>query len=95
MFAASVVGLRFASRSPLVLEADLNKGRDLNSGKLHVDIWMGSSVSDGGRTLNACENKLTISGASVIRNPAGNLHVDGEQQFRALLVIDVSIQWLT
>ncbi|KAM7201339.1 hypothetical protein V8F33_003439 [Rhypophila sp. PSN 637] len=50
---------------------------DWQSGKKHIDIWTGSSTSNGGQTQINCENALTPgSGQQFIRAPPNNLPVD-------------------
>lgn len=58
--------------------ADSRSERDFNANrKVHIDIWTGSSTSNGGHALDLCENKLTTDGQPIERNPESNLKVDG------------------
>lgn len=50
---------------------------DWNSGIKHIDIWTGSSTSNGGQNQINCENSLTPNnGQQVLRAPPNNLPVD-------------------
>lgn len=50
---------------------------DWSSGIKHIDIWTGSSTSNGGQNQINCENSLTPSGGQqVLRAPPNNLPVD-------------------
>lgn len=50
---------------------------DWNSGIKHIDVWTGSSTSNGGQNQINCEDDLTPSGTQqVVRSPPSNLAVD-------------------
>jgi hypothetical protein len=50
---------------------------DFKNGKLHIDIWTGSPLFNGGDDQINCENALTPDGGqTIIRNPASNYAVD-------------------
>jgi hypothetical protein len=52
---------------------------DFKSGKLHIDIWIGSPTVNGGQDEENCEDDLTPDAPqSVIRSPPSDLTVDGE-----------------
>lgn len=50
---------------------------DWERGIAHIDVWTGSSTSDGGQDQINCEDDLTPGATqTIIRNPAGDLPVD-------------------
>lgn len=51
---------------------------DFNNGKYHVDVWTGSSTSNGGQAQINCENALTPNAQSIVRQPPTNLEVDSK-----------------
>jgi hypothetical protein len=50
---------------------------DYDDGKLHIDIWTGSTTSNGGSKLLSCEDSLTPSASQiVVTNPPSSLAVN-------------------
>lgn len=50
---------------------------DFKSGKKHIDIWTGSSTSNGGNSQIQCEDNLTSGGTyTVVRTPGQGYEVD-------------------
>ncbi|KAL8845734.1 MAG: hypothetical protein Q9221_009121 [Calogaya cf. arnoldii] len=45
---------------------------DWKSGKYHIDLWTGSSTVNGGASQIQCENNLTPSTQSIVRQPPKN-----------------------
>ncbi|RAL13394.1 uncharacterized protein BO97DRAFT_450076 [Aspergillus homomorphus CBS 101889] len=55
---------------------------DYHDGKLHIDIWTGSSTSDGGSKQLSCEDSLTPSASQiVVLNPPSTLAVNSGALF--------------
>jgi hypothetical protein len=50
------------------------------SGFVHIDVWSGSSTTNGGDTQIACENELTPAerSQSIVRTPDASFPVDSE-----------------
>ena len=72
---------------------------DWNRGIKHIDVWTGSSTTNGGQNQINCEDDLTPNTASqsVIRQPATNLAVNctcapGKMLFVCLLTLAFSPQ---
>ena len=54
-----------------------HEASDWNGGAAHIDMWIGSTTSNGGQDVVNCENSLTPDqGQAVIRNPASDLPVN-------------------
>jgi hypothetical protein len=51
---------------------------DWNQGIWHVDVWVGSSDTNGGQDQINCEDTLTVGNQDILRNPPSNLPVDSE-----------------
>ncbi|PSS18798.1 hypothetical protein M430DRAFT_50789 [Amorphotheca resinae ATCC 22711] len=52
---------------------------DWQSGTWHIDIWTGSSTSDGGSAQVRCEDSLTPDGTqTVVRQPSQHLSVNSQ-----------------
>lgn len=49
---------------------------DWNDGTWHIDVWIGSSTTNGGDNQINCEDDLTPDSQSIILNPASDLEVD-------------------
>ncbi|RJE19269.1 hypothetical protein PHISCL_08388 [Aspergillus sclerotialis] len=55
---------------------------DWSGGLAHIDMWIGSTTSNGGQNVVNCENSLTPDqGQAVIRNPASDLPVNSAELF--------------
>ena len=54
-----------------------DEASDWNGGLAHIDMWIGSTTSNGGQSVINCENSLTPDdGQDVIRNPTADLPVN-------------------
>ena len=51
---------------------------DWAQGNWHVDIWVGSSDTNGGTDQINCEDSLTVGNQVLLRNPPSNLPVDSK-----------------
>ncbi|KGO41198.1 hypothetical protein PEX1_045450 [Penicillium expansum] len=55
---------------------------DHKNGKPHIDIWTGSSTTNGGQHQIDCEDDLTLGGRySIVRDPPTNLAVNAAPLF--------------
>jgi hypothetical protein len=70
-------------RKYLIFEDDCEQCTDewKRSGKRQLDVWTGSSTSDGGQAQIDCEDALTPDAQTIIRNPSANLPVDTAMLF--------------
>ena len=61
---------------------------DYNNGKLHINVWTGSSTVNGGSTQEQCEDNLTPDGSqTVVRQPASTYAVDSKYKLLSIVSI--------
>eukprot|EP01088_Endostelium_zonatum_P016281 TRINITY_DN4334_c0_g1_i1.p1 TRINITY_DN4334_c0_g1~~TRINITY_DN4334_c0_g1_i1.p1 ORF type:complete len:199 (-),score=29.46 TRINITY_DN4334_c0_g1_i1:51-593(-) len=69
-------------RKYFIMEDDCTEcDNDWNSGKRHVDLWMGPQSQSNSNALNNCEDYVTHNNAQVIVNPPNNLYVCTTRMF--------------